>query len=60
MQKIDVLVDFLVKTTDWEGRSKEIGNLISNMTANQILEALDKASKIRERLADTPLGKELS
>lgn len=60
MQKIDVLVDFLVKTTDWEGRSKEISNLISNMTAKQILEALDKASKIRERLADTPLGKELS
>ena len=57
---VDRLVDFLIKTNDWVGKSKEINDLITNLSSQQILDALDKASKIRDRLSQTPLGRELS
>lgn len=57
--KQEWLVNYVVSNGFLVSNSKELESYISGMTANDIIEALDKALSIRQKLSESSLGREL-
>lgn len=57
--KQDWLVNYVINNGFLVSNSKELERYISGMTANDIIEALEKALAIRQKLSETSLGREL-
>lgn len=53
------LVNYVINNGFLASNSKELESYISGMTANDIIEALDKALSIRQKLSESSLGREL-
>lgn len=59
LTKQEWLVNYLITHGFLVKNTLELQSRISGMTANQIIEAMEKARNLREELNSSPLGKEL-
>ena len=57
--KQDWLVNYVINNGFLASNSKELEKYVSGMTANDIIEALEKALAIRQKLSESSLGREL-
>lgn len=58
--KQDQLVNYVVTNGFLVTNSKEIEKYVSGMTANEIIDALEKALSIKQSLSQSSLGRELA
>lgn len=59
-KKQDWLTDYLINHNFSVPNTEELQERISGMTAQQIIEAMESAKQIQDRLSSTSLGKELN